>query len=362
MHGGNIYENKVSYDFSVNINPLGINENVKNAILNGISNLENYPEIGSNKLCKEIGNLFSVSENEVVCGNGASELIYAIMRSFNISKLTLISPSFSGYENAADSLNIKINYFNLNESDDFIFTDKQVENLLNQLKSFKPDLLILTNPNNPNGALICKNHLLKILDFCKEKNILVLIDECFIELTEKSKDLSFVNDSIVYDNLIVLRAFTKSFAIPGIRLGYCICKSENILKIKKQLPEWNVSVLAQIAGLKCIEKINYLDEAKKVICKERNFLENELKLLGFKVFHSDANFVLFKIPIDWAFSKTIVYELKEKLLKKEILIRDCSDYKSLNKGFYRIAVKKHCENELLIKNIKIILEENNERN
>lgn len=354
MHGGNIYETKISYDFSVNINPLGINANVKNAVLNAVNNIEHYPELESNKLCKKIAEVFGLNKNNVVCGNGASELISTVFQAVKPSDVVLASPSFSGYEVAASSFNSRIHYFNLDEKKDFNIDLSDAEHLFKQLEESNANMLILANPNNPNGSLIVKDVISKIADYCEDKKIIFLIDECFIELTEDPKSFSFLDRISEYNYVLVLRAFTKSFAMPGIRLGYCIGNEKLISDIKAKLPEWNVSVLAQEAGIAALDNISYVSEANELIMRERKFLHNKLESFGLKVFSSQTNFILFY------FDSFI--DLKNELIKKEILIRDCSDYKGLKKGFYRIAVKKHEENIILIENIKKVLEENNAKN
>lgn len=344
MHGGDIYSSKIKYDFSVNVNPLGILRKVKNAIKKAIKNLVHYPDVNYGELKNVLSKKLSVDKNQLTFGNGASELISAFVRAAKTKNALLLAPSFSGYKHALDSIEAKINYFYLKEENDFEFTEKELQNFINMSKNY--DTILIANPNNPNGNLIPLNIIKKIADFCESQNINLLIDECFVELTGKSDDFSFLPflQNQKYQKVTVLRAFTKTFAIPGIRLGYSVSSINMAQKIKNQLPEWNVSVVAEEAGLACLNQKKYLEKSQKLIECERKFLSQKLSELGFKVFPSDANYILFK-------SEKIT-DLKNFLLQKKILIRDCSDYEGLEKGFYRIAVKKHNENKKLIQELK----------
>ena len=152
-------------------------------------------------------------------------------------------------------------------------------------------------------------------------------------------------DIEAYENLILVRAFTKIFSIPGVRLGYLVCSNQNVMqKIKRHIPEWNLSCFAQVAGCACCafaEQTDFIKNTVEYINKERQFLEDAFRQKGFRVFHSDANFLLI-------FHETPLYE---RLLEQRILIRDCSNFRGLGKGYYRIAIKNRAENESLLKAI-----------
>ena len=179
---------------------------------------------------------------------------------------------------------------------------------------------------------------------------MLLVDECFLALSGGDKD-SLIH-CIRSESLpaVVLRAFTKTFAIPGVRLGYAVCSAPMAERIQRELPEWNLSVFAQYAGRAALETVaggtsGYLAASVEMIAREREFLSEELEKLGFRVFPSDANYILFQSR-DW--------ELHQKLLDKGILIRDCRDYHGLTAGFYRTAVRTHRENTALLRCLRNI--------
>ncbi|MBQ8878097.1 MAG: aminotransferase class I/II-fold pyridoxal phosphate-dependent enzyme [Lachnospiraceae bacterium] len=335
VHGGDIYRNKVTLDFSVNINPFGMPKEVETALHNAVGQSELYPDIVSEELKQSVSQWLSIDEDKLAFGNGASELFMAIVRAINPRRAVIPVPSFLGYQYALEAVENETVYVELKEENGFIPDDSLIDALTEQT-----DLLFLTNPNNPTGILLNRQYLHSVLQHCKDKNILVVLDECFIEFC--GEEHSFLSETANYSNLLVVRAFTKSFAIPGVRLGYLVGSDALLLdKIKKQLPEWNLSVFAQQAGVACVKAKDYLDKTVKYIDSERKVMKEQLEALGLRVYDGRANFLLFYSEIP----------LYEKLLERGILIRDCSNYKGLSKGYYRVAVKKREENETLWKAI-----------
>ena len=342
MHGGDIYRNDVELDFSVNINSKGIPDRVKEALKDAIEKCTCYPDIQAERLKKAIAQMNRIDEQTLVFGNGASELFLALIRALKPKKALIPVPSFYGYEKALASSQCETIYYEMKEEENFCLTERFLEQLTD-----KVDVLFLTNPNNPVGNCVDRVLLEKIIQRCNRNNITVILDECFIEFTEEGQEGSFMHKTKRYPNVIVVRAFTKIFSIPGVRLGYLICQDHQLKKkILDQLPEWNLSVFAQEAGYAATKETEFIKETISATKKEREYLIKELKSLGIKVYEGRANFLLLYTEEN----------LAEKLLEKKILIRDCSNFRGLKKGFYRIAVKKREENIILIKEIKKIME------
>lgn len=341
IHGGDIYNNKVNMDFSVNINPLGIPHSVKEAMSDALSYADRYPDMACSGLKKAISEYFtqqgcSIQSEDVIPGNGASELFMAIAHALKPQKAVLLAPGFFGYEHVLRAVGCDIGYFLLDEQSDFS-PAARLDALMDMLTD-DTDIFFIANPNNPTGYLADSTFMKQIIGHCKEKHIYVVADECFMGFCEKNYSvLSLLCD---YDNLIVVRAFTKLFAIPGVRLGYMLSKNEAVRqKVQRNLPEWNVSVLAQMAGEACIMESEYIKETASYVSGQRRLLSDGLKKLGFKVYKSDADFILF-------YSKLPLYDI---LLNKGILIRDCSNYVGLSEGYFRVAVKTYDENVRLLK-------------
>ncbi|WP_444643719.1 pyridoxal phosphate-dependent aminotransferase [Caproiciproducens sp. R1] len=344
IHGGDIYRNQVRIDFSVNSNPLGIPDSVKDALHEAVGHCEQYPDIRAEKLAESVSQMTGVGTEHLLFGNGASELFLAIIHAVRPKRIVIPVPSFFGYEKAAMASDAEIGYYEMKESAGFALD----EGLLEQLTG-DTDLLFLANPNNPVGNLLDGTLLKKIAAVCREKRITVVLDECFLEFTGEEERLSFKNRLQEYPNVVVVRAFTKIFAIPGVRLGYLFCGDRELTeRIKNQLPEWNLSVFAQAAGAAACREKEYLEKTVRFVKTEREYLSGELRRLGFRVYPSAADYLLF-------YTSVPLYDL---LLEKEILIRDCGNYRGLHEGYYRIAVKQHGENETLIREIERLVKQN----
>lgn len=348
MHGGNIYGNEIEYDFSVNLNPLGPPKSVRDALAAALNHVEEYPDPEYRELRRGLANYWQLAEEQLVPGNGASELIPVIIRTLSPKSCMVTAPCYSGYETALNAAapSCRIHRIPLRAEDDFTLP----ENICQEIARVKPNLLILTNPNNPNGKRISANRLREIVDACRTAGTVLLVDECFLALSGGDED-SLIH-CIRSEALpaVVLRAFTKTFAIPGVRLGYAVCSAPTAERIRRELPEWNLSVFAQYAGRAALEAAaggtsGYLAASVEMIAREREYLTAELESLGFRVFPSDANYILFQ---------SRDRELHKKLLDKGILIRDCRDYHGLTAGFYRTAVRTHRENTALLQCLRNI--------
>ena len=220
--------------------------------------------------------------------------------------------------------------------DDFEVNENILLNLTSDL-----DVVFLCSPNNPTGKKIPKNLLMQILEKCVKFRIRLILDECFYEFLENPKESTMQAEVKNYSQLIILRAFTKMHAIPGLRLGYILCSDNSLLeRIQRVRQPWSVSTVAQAAGLAAIEDEERVEKTRQYITKERKRMELELESIGISYIQSDANYIL------------IYYEgkesLYEKLLEKNILIRDCQNYIGLKKGYYRIAIKRKEENDRLL--------------
>lgn len=354
MHGGDIYSNKIKLDFSVSINPLGASGNVRRAVAEALkadsSIIEQYPDQKCRKLAAALSDKLKLPESQILFGNGASELIPALFRTLKVRRGLLLAPCFSGYERAFKSLrecgiSIEYGFFTLSRRSKFQLDEKQLEELDNCLELKCPDIFVVTNPNNPDGSVKPLPQMEVLTKLCRKHGTKLLIDECFMALSDGYDTCSFVPRLADYPEVMVLDAFTKSYALPGLRLGYLLCSDESVIeKTRLQLAEWSVSSVAQAAGVAALQDGGYLERSRKLIQEERRFLCAGLKKLGFEVFSSSSCFVLFYSQKE--------KQLREKLINCGILIRDCSDFPGLGTGFYRIGIKSHAENQALIEAVK----------
>ena len=351
IHGADIYtaslisglnENDI-IDFSSNINPLGIPRDVASAAVNSIVHADRYPDINSRKLIDALSEYENVPKEFIFVSNGAAESIYRISAFLKPKEGLVTAPAFSDYEKSMEAVGTNISYYCLKEDNSF----KIEEDILNSINE-KTDIAFICNPNNPTGQLTEKSILEKMLIKLKERNAFLAVDECFLDFAENSESCSMVDLLDKYDNLIVIKAFTKIFAIPGIRLGYCMSSNKELIyKLKSIGAPWNVSTIAQAAGIAAVKENEYIKRTVDYVKEQRNYLFDELKKLGIKAFESHANYILFKTDIPG---------FKEQMLNRKILIRSCSNYVNLSGEYYRIAVKTSEENKIFIEKLKEIME------
>lgn len=340
-HGGDIYKDNIILDYSVNVNPFGTPDSVKQAIIDAVCKAELYPDPYCRELIDKISEYENILKEYVICGNGATELIYSYFNVVSPDKVVEIAPTFSEYSTALSKRNCKIIRYNLKKENDFELD----EGILDFLELENPDVFVLCNPNNPTGRLAKSSLMEKILVLTKEKKIRFFVDECFIDFTENG--LSMKTFLKAFPNLFILKAFTKSFGMASLRLGYALCSDFELLKkISENVQPWNVSGMAQSAGIAALSERELLNETVKYIANEKQWFSDRLKSLGFYVCPSDANFILFYAPSGLAAS----------LKKYGILIRDCSNFYSLSDGWFRVCVRLHEENERLISAIKSVCE------
>lgn len=341
VHGGDIYSHAGVLDFSANINPLGIPDKVLEVAKDSIALSVYYPDIECRKLRRRLSETENISEHYILFGNGAADLIFSFVSAIKPKKAVLIAPSFAEYETALKTASCEIVYYELEEKKEFIIEENLIEYITDET-----DVVFLCNPNNPTGQLTKKEILIKIADHCRKCNCFFVLDECFNDFLEYPHKYSMKSEICVYSNLVILKAFTKLYAMPGLRLGYCLSSNTLLLEqMKECVQPWNISVPAQEAGLAALDEEIYVERTRNLIKKEREYLIKELKQMGISVIGSKANYIFF-------YSKK---ELYQTCLEKKFLIRDCSNYRGLRTGYYRIAVKKRDENKKLIEVLKTIL-------
>ena len=310
------------------------------AVRAALPEMHRYPDPYCRSLVDAIANFENVDKNFILCGSGAAELIYAYCAAARPKTALELAPTFSEYALGLARVGCKVKHYYLTPANDF----RLDEHFLYHLEDTTPEAVFLCNPNNPTGALIERSLLKKILDFCKEAQIKLFIDECFLDLSDDGISMkTYLQD---YPNLFLLKAFTKSYGMAGIRLGYCLCSDRELLKAMAQAVQpWNVSSLAQAAGIAALRESGFLQKTKDLIGGERPWLQRKLEGFGFRVCPSSVNYLLFQGPTD----------LHRKLKEKGIAIRNCDNYPGLTHGWYRIAVRRHEENEQLIAAIDTIV-------
>ena len=345
-HGGDIYEAKRKFkgeviDFSANINPLGLPLALKKTLYTNFDRILHYPDSTARNITKRIAKYWQINNENVLVGNGSVGLIYLIMSTYR-PKTTLIPvPTFSEYERAAKSVNSKIHFLKLKEKEGFRLNISQLGNA---------DISFFCNPNNPSGNLILPSLREKRSNSIPGK---IIIDEAFMDFLPNQKDHTLIWRAVKNRKIIVLRALTKFFALPGLRIGYIIGHKEVINKLRRCQPPWSANSLAQLAAELILDDKGYVKKTYKLINKEREFLFEQLTgIKGVKPYLSVANFLLMKIEKPGVTSEF----LKEALIKKGILIRDCGNFRGLNNKYIRVAVRSREENLKLLKAFNGVLQ------
>lgn len=336
-HGGDVYDGEIQLDFSANTNPYGTPQAVLDAMSAVLSRVHQYPDPYCRELVKTISEFESVPKDWVLCGSGAAELIYSYCEAQRPGRAMELAPTFSEYSLALERVGCQVERYSLKKENYFSLT----EDFLPALERSRPDVLFLCNPNNPTGQVIGLPLLEKILDVCEEQGTCLFVDECFLDLSDDGVSLkSHLGE---HPNLFILKAFTKSYGMAGVRLGYCLCAQGQLLEeMSHSVQPWNVSTLAQSAGVAALHERAFLQRTRALIPVERQWLQSQLEALGFWVCPSKANYLLFQGSQD----------LWEQLRKQGIAIRSCGNYHGLGTDWYRIAVRLHGENECLIRAMK----------
>lgn len=331
-------------DFSSNINPF-IVDSMDKIVEAGVGSLQKYPDIKYRRLRKNISDYLGVDDSYIIPGNGATEIIYLLMRNLS-GRLAIINPTFSEYRKGAEIAGLSVVDFVMDWKKDFKL---DLDEIYRRKDEF--DSIFICNPNNPDGSV---REIKKLLEFAEKEGKLLIVDETFIEFADSEKEISLVNMVEKSKNLFIIRAVTKFFGIPGIRLGYGISSNRELLqKMYDEKEPWTINSFADSASDFIFKEEDYIRKSKEYFSKERVCMINEInKIDGIKAFNSDANFILVR------FENRNVLDVKENLLKRAgLLIRDASNFIGLDSSFARVAIKNHEQNTVLVDAIRSVLGE-----
>lgn len=346
IHGGDIYkyDNKI-LDFSANINPLGMPDTAKNAIINGIDKYEAYPDYSSRQLRNALSIFYNFDADRIVCGNGAADLIFRICLALRPKKVLIPSPTFSEYEEAAKISGGVVHNHILREQENFDVTLEIIESI-----DKDTDMVFLCSPNNPTGRAVDLRIIEAILIKLQENKGILILDQCFVHFLLDEDEYFAINLLKKYDNLIILGAFTKIFAMAGLRLGYALFGSKDIAaKIENTLQPWAVSTVASEAGCAALSR-DFINKTKQYVKEQRDFLTNSLSDIGIRVFESQANYILIKSD-----QNILDGDLADEALKHGVLIRKCSNFRGLSSFFFRIAVRTEEENIIFVEVLESVI-------
>ncbi len=345
-HGGDIVTAGSAFsgeilDFSANLNPLGMAPQVAEAARCAIDQAHRYPDPHCRALTMAQAVADGIDPEVLLWGNGAADLIFRLCFALRPKAALVTAPTFSEYEEALTAVSCAVRRHMLQREDNFDVTESILAAITPDL-----DLLFLCTPNNPTGRPIPTALMLRILDKCRQSQVRLVVDECFLTLCQDATGLE--GQLTAHPHLLILRAYTKSHAMAGLRLGYALSADRALLlDMSRCAQPWSVSHVAQMAGLAALECPEWAARGVELVAKEKPKLVAGLEAQGFWVCPGKANYVLFQAPG--------CYDLKERLLAKGILIRSCANYPGLAADDYRVCVRTQEENQRLLAAIGEVL-------
>ena len=371
IHGGNIFqfahEQRIEpyevVDFSANINPLGPSQRGLDALNSQLRYISHYPDATNDDVLNAIADTYGMDKHQIIVGNGAAELLYAICRLPGYTGAFVPAPGFSEYKEALEASKIPVRdiFYRPREDDNglpyFEVPYLALETFAAELKGQDGRIIVfLGNPNNPDGTLLDKDHIRTVASMLKDANSLLVIDESFIDfvgndpLQDNEYSMRFLVNE--FDNIIVVHSFTKFYAVPGLRIGAAFTNETLITQLQQYIPSWSVNTLAQAYTKAALNDVDYIKRTKQELNEERAFMYNGLDAIeGITVYPPSANFILFQVNQEGITANYINEELK----KYNMIVRNCDSYVGLTNHWVRIAIKDHDTNIKLVDKLTDIL-------
>lgn len=330
-------------DFSSNVNPYGPSPKAIRALLDKIWMIGAYPDDEARALKERLAERYGLRPSNFVVGNGSTEIIYAFsMLVVREGPVGVHIPTFSEYERAVRAYGGRCLF-----TRPHVYDQPSIEELV-ELMDRGAKALFLCNPNNPNGAVMRPNDVEELLCEADKRRVYVLLDEDFVELADEGSARSFANEVERFDRLVVLRSFSKSHGLAGLRVGYAIASEELIERLESLRIRWNVSLLAQEAAIAALDDVEHVEAARRLVRQEKPKLVEELRRIGWlKPIYGHANFLLLELTERFTSSG-----LKMELARRGLLVRDCSNFRGLDHRYVRVAVRRPWENEKLVGALK----------
>jgi threonine-phosphate decarboxylase len=349
VHGGQAWKLKNVEDFSHNLNPSGPPNDLYKIVFDAISGTDHYPDDNSTELKKILADHFKVGVENIIVGAGSSDLIRMFPNTFieKGEKALIMRPSFAEYSHQCRIAGAIVKELPLKESNDLRI---DADELLTNTDDVKA--VYICNPNNPTGRAEPREKILKIVKECNLRGILVFLDETLLELVHDHDKITCSEYVKEYNNLLVIGSLTKSFAIPGIRIGFGIAGEEIIKAMDKVRMSWNVGNIEQhVAACLIRDHMDHVKNAAKMMFGEAEYVCNELNKIGFKVCRTDS-FFFFESLKDIGMK---VPEFKEKMLAENIMVRDCGSFGQEFKDHIRFCVKDRERNDIFINAVKKVM-------
>lgn len=339
VHGGDWAGYRAEFgcdalDFSANVSPLGLPAGVAAAITNALPTADRYPDPLCRELRAALAGAEGVPADWILCGNGAADLIFRLALAVRPRRALLPAPTFAEYEAALQTVGCAVQRVFLREENEFAVTEEFIDAVTPET-----DIVFLCQPNNPTGQVTPPALVERLVRRCAECSAVLVVDECFLDFLP-DRD-AWTAKQLLRDapQLIILKAFTKLYAMAGVRLGYALCGDATLLeKMRGAGQPWAVSSLAQAAGLAALQETAYAGAVRALIAEQRPRMAAGLRALGLRVMDGQANYLLFRATPDFG----------EKLRRRGAVVRSCANYPGLDAAWYRTAVRTAEENTRLL--------------
>lgn len=339
VHGGDWAGYRAEFgcdalDFSANVSPLGLPAGVAAAITNALPTADRYPDPLCRELRAALAGAEGVPADWILCGNGAADLIFRLALAVRPRRALLPAPTFAEYEAALQTVGCAVQRVFLREENEFAVTEEFIDAVTPET-----DIVFLCQPNNPTGQVTPPALVERLVRRCAECGAVLVVDECFLDFLP-DRD-AWTAKQLLRDTpqLIILKAFTKLYAMAGVRLGYALCGDAALLeKMRGAGQPWAVSSLAQAAGLAALQETAYAGAVRALIAEQRPRVAAGLRALGLRVMDGQANYLLFRATPDFG----------EKLRRRGAVVRSCANYPGLDAAWYRTAVRTAEENTRLL--------------
>lgn len=339
VHGGDWAGYRAEFgcdalDFSANVSPLGLPAGVAAAITNALPTADRYPDPLCRELRAALAGAEGVPADWILCGNGAADLIFRLALAVRPRRALLPAPTFAEYEAALQTVGCAVQRVFLREENEFAVTEEFIDAVTPET-----DIVFLCQPNNPTGQVTPPALVERLVRRCAECGAVLVVDECFLDFLP-DRD-AWTAKQLLRDapQLVILKAFTKLYAMAGVRLGYALCGDAALLeKMRGAGQPWAVSSLAQAAGLAALQETAYADAVRALIAEQRPRMAAGLRALGLRVMDGQANYLLFRATPDFG----------EKLRRRGAVVRSCANYPGLDAAWYRTAVRTAEENTRLL--------------
>lgn len=339
VHGGDVYSyterhgGKDPVDLSANINPYGPPESVVAALHGAVAQSGRYPDPFCREARRTVGAREGVDPAMLYCGNGAADVLDRLAFVLRPKTALLPAPTFAEYERTLGACEMR--FHQLREDEGFALTGRFLDDLSPAL-----DAVYLCNPNNPTGRTADPALMREIARVCDRNDSWLIVDECFSDFLEDETRHTLKPLLPRYPKLVLLRAYTKMYAVPGVRFGWCMTANRDLLEALYRAGQpWNVSVFAQACAVAAAGEAAFARETAQSIAKERAYLTQQLQTRGLTVYPGEANYLLFRAAHP---------ALAEKLAAQGVMVRDCANYRGLKPGYYRTAVRGRAESAALL--------------